>query len=91
MKYMISWMLPMGHEYHTARDRFLKTGGLPPAGVTMVGRWHGMNRRGFAIAESTDGKALYAWMAQWADVLEIDVTPCLEDAEAGAVLQTLNA
>ena len=46
MKYIVSWTLPTGADYHTATDRFLKSGGLPPAGVTMLGRWHGMNRRG---------------------------------------------
>lgn len=91
MKYIVSWTLPTGADYHTAVDRFLQSGGTPPAGVTMLGRWHGMNRRGFAIAESSDAKALYLWMAQWADVLDISVTPCLEDADAGSALQSLKS
>jgi hypothetical protein len=55
----------------------------------MLGRWHGMSGQGFAIAESDDPKALFLWQAQWADVLALTVTPCLEDADAGAVLATL--
>ena len=33
--------------------------------------------------ESTDPKAMYRWTAQWADLLPLTVTPCLEDADAG--------
>lgn len=91
MKYIISWTLPKGPDYNTATERFLKSGGMPPAGVAMLGRWHGMDKRGFAVAESSDPKALYTWMAQWADVLDIAVTPCLEDKDAGAVLQSLRS
>ncbi len=88
MKYIVSWTLPQG-TYNAAVARFLETGGAPPKGVEMVGRWHGMNGQGFAIAESSDAKALYLFQAQWADVIAIAVTPCLEDADAGAVLSSL--
>ena len=52
----------------------------------MIGRWHGMNGRGVAIAESGDPQALYAWQADWKDVIDIEITPCLDDADAGEVL-----
>lgn len=88
MKYIVSWLLPQG-TFNAAVSRFLETGGSPPKGVEMLGRWHGMSGQGFAIAESTDAKALFHWQAQWADVLVMSVTPCLEDADAGAVLSSL--
>lgn len=88
MKYLVSWTLPQG-TYNTAVARFLETGGAPPKGVTMLGRWHGMSGQGFAITESNDAKAMFLFQAQWADVLAIAVTPCLEDADAGAVLASL--
>ena len=69
--------------------RFLETGGAAPKGMEILGRWHGMNGQGFAIVESSDAKALFLFQAQWADVLPIAVTPCLEDADAGAVLASL--
>jgi hypothetical protein len=75
--------------YHGASERFLKTGGMPPAGVKLIGRWHGMSGNGFAVVETTDPKALYAWFAEWQEFLPIETTPCLEDADAGAVLATL--
>ncbi len=88
MKYISIWNLPHG-TYNGAVSRFLETGGAPPKGVTMLGRWHGMSGQGVAICESDDPKAMFAWRAQWADLLEMTITPCLEDADAGAVLATL--
>ena len=88
MQYIVSWMLPQG-TFNAAISRFLETGGAPPKGVQMLGRWHGMSGQGFAVAESTDAKALFQWQAQWGDLLAMSVTPCLEDADAGAVLASL--
>ena len=82
MKYIISWTVPQS-TFNVAVARFLETGGAPPKGVTMLGRWHGMDSRGFAISESTDAKAMYQWVAQWSDVLSLTVTPCVVDADAG--------
>ena len=89
MKYIVSWSLPPA-TFSAAAARFLETGGAPPKSVQMLGRWHGMNGQGFAVAESADAKALYLWQAQWADLLPIAVTPCLEDADAGEVLASLS-
>ena len=88
MKYIVSWSLPQG-TFNAAVARFLETGGAPPKGVEMLGRWHGMSGQGFAITESTDAKAMFLWQSQWADLLPMAVTPCLEDADAGAVLASL--
>jgi hypothetical protein len=88
MKYIVSWDSPQG-TFSAAVARFLETSGAPPKGVKMLGRWHGMSGQGFAIAESGDVKAIYLWRAQWADLLPITITPCLEDADAGEVLASL--
>ncbi|MGA3102409.1 MAG: DUF3303 family protein [Terracidiphilus sp.] len=88
MKFIVSWSLPQA-TYQAATERFTKTGGMPPAGVKLIGRWHGMSGKGFAVVETTDPKALYAWCAEWSEFLPIETTPCLEDADAGAVLATL--
>ena len=85
MKFMVSWSLP--HDsYRAAVSNFLKAGGLPPANVKLIGRWHGMSGKGVAIVETTDPKALYTWVAEWMEFLPIETTPVLEDADAGAVL-----
>jgi uncharacterized protein DUF3303 len=85
MKFIVTWTIPKASVL-PAQARFLQTGGAPPAGVKMIGRWHGMSGGGVLIAETNDAKALYAWLEQWNDMLEFDTTPCLEDAEAGEVL-----
>ena len=88
MKFIVSWSLPQA-TYHGAQERFLKTGGMPPVGVKLIGRWHGMSGNGFAVVETDDPKALYTWFAEWTEFLPIETTPCLEDADAGAVLAAL--
>ena len=85
MKFIVQWSIPK-RSVAEAEARFLETGGAPPAGVKMIGRWHGMSGGGLAIAEASDAKALYSWLSYWNDLLEFQTTPCLDDAEAGEVL-----
>jgi hypothetical protein len=88
MKFIVSWTLP--HQtFVEARSRFLTAGGMTPEGVKLIGRWHGMNGRGFAVVETSDAMGLYRWVAEWSDLLPVETTPCLEDAEAGAVLGSM--
>jgi hypothetical protein len=85
MKFMVTWSLP--HEtFRPTIARFLEGGGMPPAGVDMIGRWHGMSGGGFAVVETSDAKALYDWIAEWSEFLPLQTTPVVEDADAGAVL-----
>ena len=88
MKFIVSWKLPKGSVVD-AETRFVQTGAQPPAGVTMIGRWHGLSGGGVLIAETADAKALYSWLAFWNDLLEFETTPCLDDAEAGPILASL--
>lgn len=88
MKFIVKWRLPKGSVVQT-EERFVKTGGQPPAGVTMIGRWHGMSGGGVLIAETNDAKALYSWLSHWNDLLEFETTPCVDDAEAGPILASL--
>lgn len=90
MKYMASWTHSHGEEYRATIAHFLKTGGQPPAGVKMIGRWHGANGTGFAVAESEDPKAILEWVAEWREFMDIKATPVLEDADMASVLQKLN-
>ena len=81
---MVTWRIAPAH-MAAAATRFLETGGAPPKGVKMLGRWHGTSS-GFALAECKDGKAIYEWMAQWSDQLDMAVQPVVEDRDAAAVL-----
>ena len=86
MKFIVKYTIPKPSVVE-AEQRFLKTGGAPPAGVKMIGRWHGMSGGGVLIAETNDAKALYAWLEKWNDFLHFTTTPCLDDSEAGEVLK----
>jgi hypothetical protein len=67
--------------------RFAKSGGQPPQGVTMIGRWHDVsNGTGFAISEANDTSAMARWALEWNDVMELEVHPALNDEQLGAVL-----
>jgi len=70
-----------------AQARFLSTGALPPAGVTMQGRWHSTaGLKGFLIAETDNAVAMGKWIQEWTDLLTFEITPVFTDAEAGEVM-----
>lgn len=89
MKYISTWTLPTGEGYRTAVAQFLKDGGVPPVGVTMIGRWHGTNGKGFMVAESDDAKAVFTYFARWQEFIDLESTMAVDDAEAAAVLHSL--
>ncbi|MCW2652499.1 MAG: hypothetical protein JWR32_3475 [Mycobacterium sp.] len=88
MKFIVHWT-QMQSTFKPAVDRFLKEGAQPPAGVTLLGRWFGMNGTGFQVVETTDAKALFTYATQRSDVLHIEATPLVEDAQAGEVMASL--
>jgi hypothetical protein len=89
MKVAVTWTIPADLS-KTAIARFLDTGAPPPAGVTMIGRWHGLDgAHGFIIAESADPKAIFAWIAEWTELVNFTVTPVLDDSEAVGVWQSI--
>jgi hypothetical protein len=54
---------------------------------SMIGRWHAPgSTRGFLLVETDDLTALAEHAAEWSDVLAAEVTPVLDDAEAGAAI-----
>jgi len=84
MKFMVVWKTVPG-KYKTAVDQFLKTGGPVPAAAKTVGRWHTPGSTlGWHLIEASDPALVAEHVAEWADVLEIDVYPVIEDTEAGA-------
>lgn len=85
MKFLVQWSLSPA-TFRATIGRFLEAGGLPPEGVRMIGRWHGMSGKGCAVVETDDASALYEWIAEWSEFLHIETSPALEDDEAGEVL-----
>lgn len=86
MRYMVIWQF-RPNQADEATARFADTGGLPPEGVTMTGRWHDVGgHRGWAIAESDDPTAVAKWCRKWTDLLSFQIVPVLNDEEIGEVL-----
>lgn len=90
MKYVITWSAPTA-TYVAAIQQFLATGGMPPAGVKLLARYHALtgSSSGFIVAETSDHKALYTWLADWMHTVSFEVTPVVEDADAAPVLQAV--
>ncbi len=87
MRFLVSWeMSPDCRD--AANERFVATGALPPAGVTMESRWHcAEGLRGGMLCETDDAAALAAWTNQWTDLLIFEMTPVISDEQLAAVLQ----
>lgn len=82
MKFMVTWKGRPGL-FKTAVEQFLRTGGKPPKRLKTVGRWHVPGSTlGWHLIEGDDLKALAEHVAEWGDLLELDVHPVIEDGAA---------
>ena len=67
--------------------RFKETGGPPPEGVKMVGRWHRIGGgQGVCIAETDDPAALATWAQDWSDLLAFEIYPAMDDQTTATVI-----
>jgi hypothetical protein len=67
--------------------RFRATGGQPPAGARLLGRWIRADfSGGVVLLESDDPKALTEFSLMWSDLMELDIVPVLDDQELLEVL-----
>ncbi len=86
MKVMVVWKTVPG-KYRMAIDQFLKAGAPVPDGATTVGRWHTPGSTlGWHLIEANDLAFVGEHVAHWADVLEIEVYPVIEDTTAGVAV-----
>jgi hypothetical protein len=82
MKFTVTWRTRPGL-YKTAVQQFLKTGRNPPNGLKTVGRWHVPGSiLGGHLLEGDDPAVVAQHIAEWADVIELEVNPVIEDAAA---------
>jgi hypothetical protein len=83
MKVMVVWRTVPG-KYKAAVEQFLSTGGLPGAGAASLGRWHVPGSTlGWHLIDAEDMTAVARHAAEWADLLELELYPVIEDAAAG--------
>lgn len=89
MKFMLTFgFKPEAKGRDEAIARFKKTGGAPPKGVKLLGRWTAADfSGGFDLLESDDARALTEFALMWSDLMELRIVPIVEDAELADVLQ----
>jgi len=88
MKSMVVWRTVPG-KYRQAVEQFLETGGPLPDGVQRLGRWHVPGSiLGWHLMEG-DPALIAKHVAEWADVLELEVYPVIEDDAAGTAAKTV--
>lgn len=87
MLFITSWTVPPENR-DKAIARFKQSGGgVPPAGVKMIGRWHAADlSSGFGISEASDAQGLAKWALDWSDLLVIETKPALDDLQFAKVL-----
>jgi hypothetical protein len=87
MKFMLTFTL-QPETRNEAIARFLKTGGQPPKGVKLLGRWTSADlSKGYELLESDDPSALTELALHWSDLMEVYTVPVVEDKELGDVLK----
>jgi hypothetical protein len=87
MKFILTFTLP-SETRDAAMARFLETGGQPPPGVRMLGRWTRLDLcGGVVLLESDDPQALTAFAHGWSDVVELTMAPVLDDQALADVLK----
>lgn len=89
MKFILTFSIkPESKGRDEAIARFKKTGGQPPKGVKLIGRWTAADfTGGYLLLESDDVKALTEFSLAWSDVIELRLVPVLEDADLTEVLK----
>ena len=86
MIYVVAWTYQPEHR-DAIHARFRETGGLPPKGVRMLGRWHGAGtNKGFCVAESDDVLGVARWAQGWSDLMSFDIYPALTDEDIAKVI-----
>jgi hypothetical protein len=89
MKFMMTFRMKADKG---ARDeaiaRFMKTGGEPPKGARLLGRWTRADfSQGYDLLEADDAKPLTEFALQWSDLMGLEIVPVLEDKDLGEVLK----
>lgn len=86
MLFIVHWTLSPANR-NNAIERFLKTGGAPPADVKLIGRWYAVGgAAGFGIAEASDPASIQKWVLEWSDLMNMEVQVALTDAQMAPLL-----
>jgi hypothetical protein len=81
MKFMVTFTLqPDAEKRSLGISRFKKIGTKVPAGTKFIGRLTRADLSGgFVLLEADDAKALADFAYDWSDLMELAITPVVED------------
>jgi len=86
MLFVVSWSINPENR-NKAIERFLRTGGVPPNGVKMLGRWHAVgSSSGMGVLEASDLVPIQQWVLEWSDIMKMDVHAALTDEQVAPLL-----
>jgi len=88
MKFMLTFeWTPDAQRQAEAIDRFRTTGGKPPKGAKLLGRWTRADfSGGYDLIETDDPKALAEFSLIWSHLMTLNIVPVLEDEELAEAL-----
>lgn len=88
MKFMLTFTIPSDqNQRNESIARFKTTGGQPPQGAKLLGRWTQLDMsKVYVLVESDDPKALAGYAIDWSDLLEVETVPVMEDQDLSDVL-----
>lgn len=71
-------------------DRFRRTGGQPPKGAKLLGRWTRADfSGGFVLLEGEDPQALTEFALMWSDLMDLRISPVVDDERLSEVLERM--
>ncbi len=81
MRYMVVETFRQGAR--PVYERFAERGRMLPSGVVFVESWvEEALGRCFQVMETADPALLDAWMAEWTDLVDFEIVPLVDSAEA---------
>jgi uncharacterized protein DUF3303 len=90
MKFMLMFSWKSDTQTRDEGIARFKTGGQPPQGAKLLGRWTRADfSGGFDLLESEDPQALAEFALMWSDLMELSIVPVLEDQDLVEVLKRI--
>jgi hypothetical protein len=89
MKFMVTFdWAPDAAKRGEGIARFRKTGGLPPKGAKLLGRWTRADfSGGYDLIESDDLQSVAQFAIAWGDLMALKIYPVLDDEGLAQTLE----
>ena len=86
MQFMVEYQITSENR-DVVQAQFKETGGMPPEGAAMTGRWHmAAGSRGYILCETDDPVALGKWFQDWTHLMTFQAHLVVGDEEIAEVI-----